>query len=294
MKKLSFLVIAIILVLGMTFGLSACNNATTEGQLENIFFDYQGTGSEIYTYDVVNSANNATGTYKITIKTYPKNESVTVGDYTLTEHGAGYLVTDELDMSDGYKSKATCFFLVATVSGTTSAFLKPMASYKEVTGSSADFTSQGMYEGKKYNYSLTANGSTSSGSIEVGTTRVYDNNEFHHVLRGIKDSIFQSGFSFSMSVPIVTASEQTAVSITANSSANAVSVQTNVVDGEGNKSFDCYPVKLSRATKVAGIDQYFYYTKDPITVDGFSLKHVLTKIVEGNVTYTLKSYQISI
>ena len=113
MKKLSLLVIAIILVLGMTFGLSACNNATTEGQLENIFFDYQGTGSEIYTSDVVNSANNATGTYKITIKTYPKNESVTVGDYTLTEHGAGYLVTDELDMSDGYKSKATCFFLVA-------------------------------------------------------------------------------------------------------------------------------------------------------------------------------------
>ena len=95
MKKLSLLVIAIILVLGMTFGLSACNNATTEGQLENIFFDYQGTGSEIYTYDVVNSENSATGTYKITIKTYPKNESVTVGDFTLTEHGAGYLVTDD-------------------------------------------------------------------------------------------------------------------------------------------------------------------------------------------------------
>ncbi len=197
-------------------------------------------------------------------------------------------------MSDGYKSKATCFFLVATVSGTTSAFLKPMASFKEVTGSSADFTSQGMYEGKKYNYSLTANGSTSSGSIEVGTARVYDNNEFHHVLRGIKDSIFQSGFSFGMSVPIVTASEQTAVSITANSSANSVAVETNVIEGEGKKSFDCYPVKLSRATKVAGIDQYFYYTKDPVNVDGFSLKHVLTKIVEGSATYILKSYQIAI
>lgn len=295
MKKLGLLLIAIVLVLGMSFGLSACNNATTEGQLENVFFDYQGTGKEIYTYDVVDSSTNATGTYKITIETKEKDSSVNVGpDYTIEHCAAGYLVTDELEMSDGYVSKAVCFFAIAHVSGTTSQFLKPVASYKNVAGSSNDYTTLGSYSGKKYEYTLTVNGEAKTGSVEIGTARVYDNSEFHQVLRGIKDSIFESGFSFSMSVPVVTATEQTAVSISANSSSSISVVTTNIMDGENKKTFECFPVRLTRSTKVEGISQFFFYTKDPITVDGFQIRHVLTKIVEGNVTYTLKSLSIEI
>ena len=295
MKKLSLLLIAIVLVLGMAFGLSACNNATTEGQLENIFFDYQGTGKEIYTYDVANSSNGATGTYTITIETKEKDQEVTIiEDFKVENCPAGYLVTDELTMSDGYTSKATCFFAIAQVSGTTSQFLKPIASSKKVTGSENDFTSYGSYEGKKYNYTLIANGTTKDGSVEVGTSKVYDNSEFHQVLRGIKDSIFQGGFTFAMTVPIVTATEETAVSVSANSSATTTVIATNVPDGEGKKAFECFPVRLSRSTKVEGISQTFWYTKDPVVIDGFSLKHVLTKIEEASVTYTLKSYAIEI
>ena len=296
MKKLGLLLIAIVLVLGMTFGLSACNNATTEGQLENIFFDYQGTGKEIYTYDVENSSNGATGEYTIKIETKEKGLSVTIcDDLSIPECVAGYLVTDELTMNDGYTSKATCFFAIAQVSGTTSSFLKPMASSKKVTGSENDFYSYGSYEGKKYYYTLTANGATKEGSIEVGTSKVYDNSEFHQVLRGIKDSIFEGGFTFAMTVPIVTATEETAVSISANSSSSTTSIETNVKDINGNKvSKDCYTVRLSRSTKVEGITQSFWYTKDPVKIDGFSLKHVLFKIEEASVTYTLKSYAIEI
>ena len=206
--------------------------------------------------------------------------------------GKGYLFTSELTMSDGYSSKTACYFLVSAVSGVTSTFLKPVASYKKVTGSSNDFTEYGSYSGKDYNYTLITS-ETKEGHVTVGV-KVYDNNEFHNSLRGVNNSIFGSGFSLSFNVPVVTADEQASASITAKSD-GTTNITTNVLDADSNKvSYESYAINISRSTKVAGSSQKIWYAKNDVEFNGFKIRHMITQIVEGSVTYTLKSFALSL
>ena len=293
MKKLGLSLLLILVVCAVAFGATACNRATTEGQIENVFFNLQNGATESYTYDVTNSSNSATGTYKTTIKYFTAGQEVVLSDYNkVTDCGKGYLFTSELTMSDGYSSKTACYFLVSAVSGVTSTFLKPVASYKKVTGSSNDFTEYGSYSGKDYNYTLITSG-TKEGHVTVGV-KVYDNNEFHNSLRGVNNSIFGSGFSLSFNVPVVTADEQAFASITAKSD-GTTNITTNVLDADSNKvSYESYAINISRSTKVAGSSQKIWYAKNDVEFNGFKIRHMITQIVEGSVTYTLKSFALSL
>ncbi len=293
MKKLGLSLLLILVICAVAFGATACNRATTEGQIENVFFNLQNGVTESYEYDVTNSSNGATGTYKATIKYYTAGQEVILSDYNkVTDCGKGYLFTSELTMSDGYTSKTSCYFLISAVSGVTSTFLKPVASYKKVTGSNNDFTEYGSYSGKDYNYTLITS-ETKEGSVTVGT-KFYDNNEFHNSLRGVSKDIFNSGFTLSFNVPVVTADEQAAASITAKSDGKD-NITTNVLDGDNNKTvYESYAVNLSRSTKVAGSTQKIWYAKDDVSCNGFYITHLITQIVEGSVTYTLKSFALSL
>ena len=294
MKKLALSLILILFVCVIAFGATACNRASTEGQLENVFFNMQNGATESYEYDVTNSNNGATGTYKTTIKYYTAGQTVVLSEYNqVTECGKGYLFTSELTMSDGYSSKSACYFLVAAVSGAQSTFLKPVASYKKVTGSSNDFTQYGTYNGKNYDYTLITS-ETKEGSLQVGASKVYDNNEFHNSVRGVNDSIFSSSFSLSFNVPVVTADEQASASITAKSIGTA-KIETNVLDENSEKTiYDCYTVEISRSTKVAGTTQKIWYTQSNVKYSGFEIRHMITQIEEGTVLYKLKSFSLSL
>ena len=293
MKKLGLSLLLILVICAVAFGATACNRATTEGQIENVFFNLQNGVTESYVYDVTNSSNSATGTYKTTIKYFTAGQTVTVSEYNqVTDCGKGYLFTSELTMSDGYTSKSSCYFVISAVSGVTSTFLKPVASYKKVTGSSNDFTEYGSYSGKDYNYTLITS-ETKEGNVTVGT-KFYDNNEFHNSLRGVNKDIFNSGFTLSFNVAVVTADEQAAASITAKSDGKD-NITTNVLDGDNNKTvYESYAINLSRSTKVAGSTQKIWYAKDDVSCNGFYITHLITQIVEGSVTYTLKSFALSL
>ena len=71
-------------------------------------------------------------------------------------------------------------------------------------------------------------------------------------------------------------------------------MNANDANIDNKKSFDAYSVTLSRSTKVTGITQSLYYAVEDTDYDGFKIVHMLLKIVEGNVTYTLKNYSLSL
>lgn len=281
MKKVVLVLVSIILVAVFAVSFVACNNATTQGQLEDIWYDY-----ESYVYDVNDGEN--TGEYTVTIKWYGDGD-VTVGGTVLSSPGKGYLVTGKLEIADVTYDTA-CFF--KRVDGNT--FLVPVASYrKQVSASSpeTDLEVNGVYDGASFNYSGIVAGKDVSGNLELSSP-YYDNNEFHQVIRSV--STMSTSFSFSFKVPVV-ASESAAVSLTASCSSTE-KITAPVKDGE----IDCYNVTISRSTKVDGKKQHLYYSTSAVELDtdgngevDYKPKKVLVKIVEptsdGEVVYLLKS-----
>ncbi len=281
MKKVILTLVSILFVALFAVSAVACNNATTQGQLEDIWYDY-----ESYVYDVNDGTN--VGEYSVAIKWYGEGD-VTVGATTLKNPGKGYLVTGKLTIA-GAQYDTSCFF--KRVDGNT--FLVPVASYRKQVNPASPETNleiNGTYDGSTFNYSGVVAGENKQGSIGLSAP-YYDNNEFHQVLRSV--STMSTGFSFSFKVPVV-ANEIGAVSLTA-SCASTEKITAPVKDGE----IDCYNVTISRSTKVDGKKQRLYYATSPLELDtdgdgavDYKPKKALIKIVEptadGEVTYTLKS-----
>ena len=69
MKKTVLCLFLVLTVCVACISLSACNNATPQGQLGNYFSKY-----EKYTYAVHDSKNNINGTYELEIKEYAKRD----------------------------------------------------------------------------------------------------------------------------------------------------------------------------------------------------------------------------
>ena len=89
MKKSVLFLICVALICVACLTLTACNNATPQGQLGNYFSKY-----EKYTYAVHDSKNNINGTYELEIKEYAetKNSVVLSDGFTLENKSAGHLI----------------------------------------------------------------------------------------------------------------------------------------------------------------------------------------------------------
>lgn len=309
MKKF-LLVVTLIAVVGAVAGvLVACSNATTEQQLENVWKSY-----EKYTYDVQYKdaqGADATGTYVSEIVGYKSGSSVSVGTAVLPSAGAGYLVTGKMTAGDTVIETA-CYFELSKGN----VYLIPVATYrKETVGDSVALELSGSYDGSNLNYTgKGADGADIKGSVSLSSP-YYDNAQFHQSLRGV-GSQMSSSFSFSFKVALLTATEQSAVTLTA-SVTEKVTVETGVSNGEGKLSLECYKTKISRSTTISGESQYLYYATAPVkcvvgndgntsivTGDdlGWNLTNVLVKIEEpykaadGSVawvTYTLSDISLA-
>ena len=291
MKKTVLCLFLVLTVCVACISLSACNNATPQGQLGNYFSKY-----EKYVYDVYDSKTSSNGIYELEIKAFTeeKNTVELSSGFTLENQTAGHLITSKLTIND-YTYVTACYY--ANVSGNT--YYLPKGSYKLVEkGGNKQYDLKTTYSSdskKGYaDYVLSETGKDQQkGSLELKTP-YYDNLEFYTMLRGA--STMDSGFSMSYNVAIVAPNEINTATISANcSSTEKVNgLPTNVfADGQA----ESYKVTISRSTKVAGLSYTVYYAKSSVKkiddVDVRPLVRIITTIVEGDVTYTLKSVSAS-
>ena len=279
MKKafLSIIVIAVVLVSALS--LVACNNATPQGQLENLLNDHN---HEEFTY-VVYAKNKSTdarideyqGTYVVKLDAYDDGSTVeNFGNGELQNVSRGVLVTGLLTVGEGENQtvyKTGCYFNL--ING--SSYMVPHASYRvQTVGGVEKFRLQANYsDGKNFNYDRWVDGAQSSGTVGFKATCYFDNNEFHQSLRTL--STFSDSMSFSFAVPLVSANEATSVNLTAS-----ISEKTNVKTAYNPEGIECYKTVISRATEVAGMSQTLYYAVNNVSYNGWALKNILVKIEE--------------
>ena len=279
MKKafLSIIVIAVVLVSALS--LVACNNATPQGQLENLLNDHN---HEEFNY-VVYAKNKSTdarideyqGTYVVKLDAYDDGSTVAnFGNGELQNVSRGVLVTGVLTVGEGENQtvyKTGCYFNL--ING--SSYMVPHASYRvQTVGGVEKFRLQANYsDGKNFNYDRWVDGVQSSGTVGFKATCYFDNNEFHQSLRTL--STFSDSMSFSFAVPLVSANEATSVNLTAS-----ISEKTNVKTAYNPEGIECYKTVISRATEVAGMSQTLYYAVNNVSYNGWALKNILVKIEE--------------
>lgn len=310
MKKTASIaaLIAITVICAVVF--TACNNATTQGQLEDVWQSY-----EKYVYKITDGeGGEEIGSYVneirlINVPSATENNpepsvDVQVGStdgvtYKATRNG--YLITGMLVLNDGNSvtgtevtSETACFFELSN--GNT--FLVPKATYRRTTeNGGVTALMNGTYDGSSLSYTLKADGSADkSGKIALGNP-FYDNNEFHQSLRGV--STFSASFAFSFSTPIINDGEITSASLTA-AVRGTETVQTGIMtvndkNEEVPYEIECYKMTLGRATTVSGVSQTLYYAVNPVYAlldengdtyisdkeyDLGKLVHVLAKIKE--------------
>ncbi len=283
MKKvfLSLIVIAIVAITAVS--LVACNNATPQGQLENLLSDHN---HEEFNY-VVYAKNKATGaridgydgSYVVKLDAYDQGSTVqNFGNGELQNVSRGVLVTGLLTVGETVYETGCYFDLING-----SSYMVPRASYRvQKVGGVEKFRLQADYsDGKKFNYERWIDGVQSSGTVEFKGTCYFDNNEFHQSLRTL--STFSSSMSFSFVMPLVSASEARSVNLTASIS-ETVNVQNDFTANNpayAEKGIECYKTNISRTgEEVAGMSQTLYYAVGDVSYNGWNLKNVLVKIEE--------------
>ncbi len=294
MKKtvLIIFVVAMVAVLGV--GLTACNNATPQGQLANLLTDHN---HETFVYDVVNTKDNSTGVYTVNLDAFNKDATVEFGNRTLENVQKGIRVQGELVFGNT-KYVMGCYYNL--VSGTS--FMTPAYSFRTVTvDGTQTFSMQGRYVGGSFECERYIGEDTLLNSVKASGT-VFDNNQFQQVLRSV--TTFGSGLTLSFTTPIASATTVTTASLTANCSSTAKIKDTGYTDSVEDlkeEGIDCYVVYISRATEVKGMSQTLYYAVDNIKVQGWSMKNVLVRIVEPftsdgkryDMVYSLKTATLS-
>ncbi len=290
-RKLIIFVLAILVLSVIGLSLVACNRATTQGQLSNFLVDH---AEEVFVYDVKNELTNETGTYTVNVKMHETGSTINCPD-PISNVSKGVLVESVL-LIGTTEYKTGCFFNI--VNGTS--LMTPKYTYRIQKENGVEtFSMKGSYDGANFSYEKNVNNELNNGNIKLKGT-YYDNNEFHQSLRTV--TTFSNSFSFSFVVPLVSPSENASVSLTAKCSQTAYvkTPFTETIDPENG--VNCYNVRISRSTKVAGIDQSLYYATDDLKAENstFKFKNVLVKFyepitsAEGTkyVVYSLKSAQI--
>lgn len=295
MKKVILIVMLICMTLAMSVGLTACNNATPQGQLADILKDQK---HERFVYDVLNKYDKSTGTYVVTLDAYSEGSNIdNFGSAKLKSVGKGILVKGMLTFGATTYEMGCYYTLVDGAS-----FMVPAYSYRiQKENGKTTFSVQGSYSGNNYNFDRDVNGKKSSGVVNAKGTTVFDNNQFQQVLRSM--TTFSTGSSLTFVTPLVSATEDTPVTLTASVSSveNVKTPYTKSVEKLAKDGISCYAVSVSRSTEVAGMSQTLYYAVDDINYNGWKLKNVLVKIVEpfkvngekSEMQYTLKSISIA-
>ena len=171
--------------------------------------------------------------------------------------------------------------------------MQPVASYTiHYENDKETFRLNATYSTKYYDYTRTVNGGEpETGRLKISGT-VFDNNEFHQLLRTI--STYSSGLTLAYKMPLVTAKEVVVADITAMSSTTTKKISTpysaSLLDNEGaprfeNGEVDCYEVVISRSTQVAGSTQKLYYAVPNIGINPDydntrAFKNILMRIEE--------------
>lgn len=273
MKKLilSITVIAMVLIIGV--GLTACNNATPQGQLANILNDHT---QESFIYEAINTKDNTRGAYTVELKAFNKGDTVDFGTRTLDNVSKGIRVKGELSFGK-VKYEMGCYYNI--IGG--SSFMTPAYSYRTIKNDGVQtFAMQGRYDGSTFVCERKIGEDTFNDSAKLSGT-VFDNNQFQQVLRSV--TTFSSGLTLSFNTPIASAEGVGSATLTASGN-STVKIKdigyTNAIEDLREEGVECYKISLSRTTEVAGMSQTLYYAVDDVKSNGWAMKHVLMKIVE--------------
>ncbi len=277
MKKVILSISIIVMTLAIGLGLTACNNATAQGQLANILGDHY---HETFVYDVTNSHDDETGVYTVKLDFFPKGSTVTnFGAATLSDVDKGILVSGEL-VHGKYTYKSGCYY---RITGGTN-LMVPYASYRIQTENGVQtFAVQGKYEGGAFKYDKTVGEETKKGELGASGL-VFDNNQIQQVLRSA--TTFSSGLSMSFSTPIVAVKDENTAVAKLTASGRSATEKVKVPYTEGIDEFKedgipCYRVSLSRTTAISSIGQTYFYAANDLTYETtWGMKHVLIKAIE--------------
>lgn len=311
MKKVILAILIIVIVATLALGLSACNNATTQGQLANLLNNHN---SEEFSYDVYAIDSNGNeisipgtemvssqphGTYDVTLNAYDQGATVNnfgaIGNTSLTDVRRGVLIRNKLQIGGtSIVQSSGCYYNL--IDGTS--YMVPAYTYRTIeVGGETTFAMFGEYSGSTLKYKVEQNGEKKEGNISLKGT-YFDNNQFHTSLRTI--TTFTNNFSFSFATAVVTPDEIGSATLTASISSTKY-IQNDFTKNReeyAEKGVVCYKTQLTRSTDVAGVGQTLYYATNDITDNGWALKNVLVRIEEpfktadghgGIMVYDLKT-----
>ena len=288
---LTIIVAAMIAVVGIS--LTACNNATPQGQLANILPDHN---HEVFVYDALNTMDNSTGVYTVNLDAFKNGTEVEFGTRKLENVDAGIRVLGTLVFGDT-KYEMGCYYKF--VSGTS--FMTPAYTFRTVTeNGNKTFDMQGAYAGGNFTSERFVDDGSNSDTLKTSGT-VFDNNQFQQVLRSVTTF---SGLTLSFTTPIVTNDDAGVASLTASGSSTAKLKDipyTDAMEQYAEEGVPCYVINVSRATDVAGMSHTLYYATDNIKSNGWAMKNILVKIIEPftennerfEMQYTLRSASLS-
>ena len=193
-KKFISIILIIVVISVLAVSLSACNQASTQGQLANVWQSYEN-----YVYDVedTSTGKKVNGTYTVTIKEFPEGSSIeSFGNTSLKNIKKGILVSSVLNIADT-KQTSGCYFNITS----NNSYMVPSKSYKIKSINEKEVMNlQGSYDGNQYKYDLKLNDQNKTGSLKLKAP-FYDNSEFHQMLRSI--TTFSTKLKFDFNIPLV-------------------------------------------------------------------------------------------
>lgn len=169
---------------------------------------------------------------------------------------------------------------------------KPIASSKVCSTKERSYQLTAQYDAKYYNYELVEGENKQTNRIRVKGTYI-DNELLYTYLRC---SSQLSALSMQISIPDAFTGTAMAYSVTTQAT---VSMKVRL-DADTEKTLECHEVYIKKTEAPVGKGIAVYYAKDTdearIVADAFSMndsKRYPVKIVENDITYTMKSISVA-
>lgn len=278
MKKLTFVIILIVVIALLGVSFAGCNRATpTQNKLSNYIPWTNDVTNETLVYDVIyksNTPEQVKGVYSVNVKSFNK-ESVTIGDWT-NENAVGFKVTAKLEMENGDSIATEVFF-------TTNIVVKYASQTTVTAGVTDSYTAE--YKDEKCYFTRNENGVETSGEIKTGDfyeSPYFDNTMLYQLVRCMPSG----NSSFTFNIPDITLSETQSVTITSMPSS------TTTITAADSNAYECYlaTIKLNRTFPGSGEGLKCYISSKSYPSDeDAKVNKLIVQIVEGDTVYTLKS-----
>lgn len=278
MKKLTFVIILIVVIALLGVSFAGCNRATpTQNKLSNYIPWTNDVTNETLVYDVIyksNTPEQVKGVYSVNVKSFNK-ENVTIGDWT-SENAVGFKVTAKLEMENGDSIATEVFF-------TTNIIVKYASQTTVTAGVTDSYTAE--YKDEKCYFTRNENGVETSGEIKTGDfyeSPYFDNAMLYQLVRCMPSG----NSSFTFNIPDITLSETQSVTITSMPSS------TTTITAADSNAYECYlaTIKLNRTFPGSGEGLKCYISSKSYPSDeDAKVNKLIVQIVEGDTVYTLKS-----